>query len=79
MVLVRVEIWKQTVNVFRHEIMPCQNSNYGRPLHSTRREILIIRPGKIPKLKKGDKKINYGHRNEGITQWVPVNLKLYFF
>jgi len=53
---VRVEIWKQTVNVFRHEIMPCQNSNYGRPLHSTRREILIIRLGKIPKLKKGDKK-----------------------
>ena len=35
--------------------------------------------GKILKLKKGNKKINYGHNYKGITQWVADNLKLYIF
>jgi len=37
MELVRVEIWEQTVNVFRHEIMPCENSDNGRPLQPTKK------------------------------------------
>jgi hypothetical protein len=67
------------VNVLRHEIMPCQDSNYGRPLHLTRREILIRRPEKVFQTKEGKHKMNYGHNFKGITQWIAVSLKLYLF
>lgn len=62
MVLVRIEVREQTVNVLRHEIMPCENPDYGRPLHSTRKTP-VISYGKFPQL-YGNAKMDYSNSFE---------------
>lgn len=66
MVLVRIEVWEQTVNVLRHEVMPCENPDYGRPLHSTRKTP-VISHGKFPQLYGyGNAKMDYSNSFAGV-------------
>jgi hypothetical protein len=40
--IVRIETWEQPVDMFLYKIMPCENSNNGRPLHSKNKRNVLV-------------------------------------